>query len=207
MSDLPTVPSARDGETAYQKLVTRLIAIEVMVGKKEVEQLDACFFATGAVIEFLQMDAVAFRQGAARSLNVLMHALNDRIQGAKPALLYGLRPAAGAGAPRNLAAAVKRAQIILALDLLLVGGIPRQEASKWLASELESHAITLHKKPISAAVILRWRNERGGKSQSGSDRAYKILRAKRELRGMPENPEQARANARALILSLRSMGF
>jgi hypothetical protein len=100
-----------------------------------------------------------------------------------------------------------RAQIVLALEILLRARIAKQEAAKWLADELQRCGIKVKDKPILQQQILRWRDEKGGKSISGFDRCYRTLEAAVALGGWPAEPSTAKQYATDLIQVLKNKGF
>jgi hypothetical protein len=198
----------------YSKLMNSLLAVKAGVRNKIVDPLNAAFQAVRSVVLFLNSDPSCRKIGLTRELAILVWALNDASQGAKPPLFFN-RAKIASGPPTRLAESVLRAQVVLMFRMLLNAGITELEASRWLAAELKDLGV-MHKKTIrqpdgqliKPRQIVRWSSEVRGQSLSGSDEAY--LRLERdELRrhDWPTQPNQARRRVRGLLHSLVAMGF
>src|SRR5262249_18474801 len=94
--------------------------------------------ALSAVTGFLHADARVAEREAAVPLHRLMFAVQDRLRGAKPKLLFGPRGRKGAkGAPTYTSAVFLRSIVNAAFfGMRKLGGMSKDEAAKWLASEL-----------------------------------------------------------------------
>jgi hypothetical protein len=199
----------------YTKLMNSLFAVEVGVRNQIFDPLNAAFRAVRAVVLFLNSDPTCRKFGLTKELAIIVWALNDASQGAKPPLFFHRGKITDGGAPTRLAESVLRAQVILMFRTLLNAGITELEASRWLAAELKDLGV-MHKKtigrpdgqPIKPRQIVRWISEVGGQSLSGSDEAYLRLEGD-ELRrhDWQTQPNQARHRVRSLLHSLVAMGF
>ena len=184
--------------------------------------LEAGRQALVVVLRFLQQDPRIVRLGLNRSLVEVYRAVHDTLQGAKPPLFFkarinlaerrgalaGRKRVGDLGAPTHLSAVVRRAQMVLALEVLIKARIAKPEASKWLADELHRHGLTdATGKRVHPKSLLRWHAERGGKSIRGFDAAYKKLEATEIQRGWPTEPARARRRSAKLILVLKLSGF
>jgi hypothetical protein len=198
----------------YTKLMNSLFTVKVGVRNQIFDPLNAAFQAVQSVVLFLNSNPTCRKFGLTRELAILVWALNDASQGAKPPLFFN-RAKIGFGPPTRLAESILRSEVILMFRMLRNSGISELEASRWLAAELKESGV-MHKKTmrqpdgqqINPRQIVRWSSEVGGQSLSGSDEAYLRLEGD-ELRrhDWPTQPNQARRRVRSLLHSLVDMGF
>ena len=192
----------------YETLVSLLGKVKHAADEKKFDRLEAAYKALVLVIKFLQADPRINQRGSQGPLFELCCALQDLSQGAKPPLFFEYKRDSDQGAPTHLSAAVGRAQIVLALEILLRADIEKHEAAKWLADKLHRSGIRANDKSVQHKQVLRWRAEKGGKSVSGFDRCYRTLEAAEVAsRGWPADPSAARQRAAELIQALKKMGF
>jgi hypothetical protein len=91
-------------------------------------------------------------------------------------------------------------------------GINPENAAADVAKYLKHSGFTQRKTisnpsgEITAKQIVRWQEEKGRKSLSGSDESYKILSEALKQRTSPKTPEQARRRVRRLINELHGLG-
>jgi hypothetical protein len=193
----------------YGNLCEALQSIETAVEANTLDQLEAGKMALVAVLTFLNSDPEIVLKGSNRSLSIVLRTLNDVLGGGRPALLFE-RPSKG-GAPNYQSDTVLRAQIVLALELLLKAGLSRDEAGAWVARQLEKSKIRRAKGKhgsITAKEILRWRSEKGGKAPSGFDAAFTKLERRISRHDWPNEPKTAKQRAAALIHALKkNLGF
>jgi hypothetical protein len=187
-------------------LANALFVLKLRERKATMEPLDARILALNATILYLNANPLFARLELTALLASLAHALNDVSQGAKPGLIFACKRRGG-GRPRYLAKAVIRAQIVLIFEMLVRAGQDKQTASKWLASRLKKQHLLYGGRTIEAKQIVRWRSELNGKSLSGSDAAYRILKEGVDRGGWPVNPAEARNRAARLLKSPRFAGF
>src|SRR5262249_54381771 len=187
----------------------------------EIDALTASYDALCAVIGFLHEDARVPEREATRSLNRLMLALLDRLQRAKPKLLFDARDQEGRnGPPSYTSAVILRGYVNAAFIPLLEAGMSKQEAGNWLAFELARNGIRQpNGEEITASQIIRWRAERRAKSLKGSDEAFEwvvqgALRTMLERAGATQLPPTepidrigAQLGAQMFIHALRRCGF
>jgi hypothetical protein len=191
----------------YDLLISSLSALKFFQQAGEVDQLGAGIKALGLVIQYLNSNRLVGGLGLTRPLAQLAVALHDVGRGAKPALIFGRAPKVGRGVPTLTSKAGLRAQVNLMFDYVANGGLVREEAAKELAGTLKRTGIKENGKAITPKRILRWRQEIGGKSLSGSDRVYARLKAGAERRGWPKDLVSARRRVQRLIRALRAAGF
>jgi hypothetical protein len=184
----------------YAELVHNLDVIEKAL---ETDRLNASRLALIEILRFLNSDSKARK--ATRSLGTLLSAVHDVCQGARPSLLFD--HSAHSGPPTHRAAAVQRAQIVMAFECLVKSGEDKQSASEWIARKLTALRVLAKGKTVGAKEVLRWHYEGGAKSLSGYDKAYKILRSAEECRGWPSTPASGRNRAEALLKNLKASGF
>jgi len=189
------------------ELMDALLTVQARFDARELSQLAACQVALTCVISFLLRDKAASKKGAVRLLSTLQHALHDRINGAKPALLFAT-PAQKNGAPSHQSDAVRRAQFIFALEVLCKSGLPKKIAAHWLADEMRKRSICDTKgRTITKTVLLRWHSERNAKSLSGSDDAFRLLSRKLREKGWPRTEAEGYRTAASLLDALATVGF
>ena len=123
----------------YESLCHSLRSIEEAVEDHTLDQLVAGEKALAAVLTFLNSDPRIVLRGSNRSLSMVLRALNDILGGGRPSLLFE-RPSKG-GAPTDQAETVMRAQIVLALEMLLKAGVDKPEAGAWVAGQLQKFKI------------------------------------------------------------------
>jgi hypothetical protein len=200
----------------YEELIERLL--ELQRREPPLDYLGASFETLAAVCRFLNADARLVESEATRPLMRLQLALHDRRQGAKPSLFFHAPERLGAkGAPSYTSAVILRTMVNLAFLSLCEASWSQQEASRWLAAELEKASI---RQPnghfIDARAIVRWRAELGGKSLKGSDQAFAmfVLGAplgvqEKNLRDSdtPLTSSQAKSIAAVFIKLLKIVGF
>ena len=188
------------------ELTDALLLVQERFEANQLSDLAACQVALTCVISFLLRDETAAKRGAVRRLSALHHALNDRIKGAKPALLFAT-PTCG-GAPAHQSEGARRAQFILALEVLFRSGVPKETAAHWLSDEMRKRNICDSKGGnVSERVLLRWRSELGAKSLSGSDAAFRILSRPLEKSGWPSTQTDGYRKAASLLDSLAMLNF
>jgi hypothetical protein len=204
--------------TRYEELVKYLL--DLKQPEPLLDPLNESFAAITAVLHFLNADARLVQNEATKPLGRLQLALLDRLQGAKPKLLFDKPNRMGAeGAPSHTSSALLRARVNAAYLSLCESGMSQQEASGWVAAELKRCGIKQpNGRTVDPRTIARWRAEMGGKSPKGSDEAFAthVLGAQSSLRQMyPEpqsddkrlTPRQAKAAAAVFIKTLRIAGF
>src|SRR5262245_29821103 len=127
----------------YEALIERLSGIQRRMAAGEIDELAAGHDQLCAVIGFLHADVRVGEREAARPLNQLQFAIFDRLRGAKPKLLFGPRDRKGAtGAPTYTSAVVLRSVVNVGFFVLHeYGGMSKDEAAKWLASELARYRV------------------------------------------------------------------
>jgi hypothetical protein len=198
----------------YEELVEKLLELERRASSLEMDALTASYYALSAVIGFLHDDARILERGAARSLGRLLFAVLDRIQGARPKLLFG--PRGAKGAPSHTSAVVLRVLVNAAFLTLREGGMSKEKAANWLAKELKRGGIKQPTgKEISASEIIRWHAELGAKSLKGSDEAlawfiHGAQRTFEKAGGASETSfgwPEAQSAARVFIRLLWNVGF
>jgi hypothetical protein len=161
----------------YEALVEQLTKIQRRSAAREIDALAASYEALNAVTIFLHADVRIAEREAAVPLHRLMFSVLDRLRGAKPTLLFKARDRKGAqGAPTYTSAVVLRSIVDAAFFELRKGGMSRDEAGKWLKSELARYSVKQpNEKAITASDIIRWDAERGGKSLKGSDEVFALF--------------------------------
>jgi hypothetical protein len=162
----------------YEALIERLSEIQRRTAAGETDGLTASHEQLRAVIGFLHTDVRVGECEATRPLNQLQFAVFDLLRGAKPKLLFSPRDRKGAkGAPTVKSAVVLRSIVNVAFFVLHeYGGMSKDEAATWLASELARYGIKQpNGKAITARAIIRWGAERGGKSLKGSDEVFTLF--------------------------------
>jgi hypothetical protein len=170
---------------------------------RAVGTLRAAEVALQDLVFYLDSDRLLARLALTKNLKALLSALHDIRRGKKPSRIF---KAARGGVPTQLSKAALRGQSILMLEMLenILG---RTEASKWLASRLKEAGVKEDGKAITPSMIQRWRSEKGGKSLSGSDQAYDILRDRLEQVGWPANAKEAKIRVDAHIWALVAAGY
>lgn len=170
---------------ALQMLIEDLLGkLQANAEKMDDDPLAAAASALDCVIRFLGDADRLFGQDAdsdaVTPLWRLSSALRDLSRGAKPPLLFDRRRAAVRGAPTKTAENLTLRPIVLVAYEMLTrtaigtkGVFPPDAAARELESMLSRERIT-HRdgKPITARQIVRWSQELGGKSPTGSDAAY-----------------------------------
>lgn len=190
----------------YEMLVSNLAEIKEATDSSGIIPLEAARRALIQVLAFLNKDGRIVRQGLNNSLFQIYRAVHDLSQGGKPPLFYKQKLGhPKGGAPTHQSNAVARAQIVLSLEVLFKAGIPKEEASKWLAGELYRLGINgARGNRVQSKDLLRWYYEKGGKSPSGFDAAYERLEDGEMRRGWQTEPKEARKRAALLILRLKN---
>jgi integrase len=196
----------------YEALIEKLIDIEQ---RAEIDPLSASCEALCEVIEFLAADKRARERETTRSLVRLALAVFDRLQGARPRLLFDAR-GKKSGAPISTSATFLRAPVNAAFHTLRKAGMSREEAGKLVAKELDLNGIKQpNGKEIAARVVMRWGGELRGKSPTGSDEFFaRYLHGVMLVNGgqapqddAPLDRETAKAAARLFVRGLRLQGF
>jgi hypothetical protein len=203
----------------YEALVEQLLEIERRTSSLEIDDLTSSFEALNAVLDFLSDPQLVERE-ATRPLWRLMFALHDRMQGAKPKLFFETPDRKVAkGAPSYTSAVILRSLVNSAFLSLREGGLSKEEASTWLAAELDQSGITQpNGRAVDARTIVRWRAELGGKSPKGSDwvfekfvqgapRAFEKAGYQHSQAGAPLDPPKAKMVAQHLVKLIRAAGF
>ena len=199
---------------SYEELLLKLKAVQELPDAADNNDLHEAIEALSVVIAFLTANHDVHQNRLALPLEKLFLALCDVLNGGKPAMLDVRK----AGKPRRDTEAVKRAELIIMLEMLRDARVEKPAA--WLAANLKAAGVEdtseekgerkedrIKGKTITPAKLERWRSEIYGKSLKGTDEAYECLLRRDKKWGKRLSPGHAKFIVRNRIWSLLEKGF
>jgi hypothetical protein len=170
----------------------------------------AITLATEAAVRLIDEDPTV-EVGETEPLALLVHALNDLMEGGKPPLLQPRKRSKDGkptgGRPTNTASHLARGIITHCFEPLAKTGINLQEAAQFIADECNKIGLKLDGQTPDARTVLRWRRETGGAAPVLATDMHKRLAASAALQRDALSTDEARQYVQCVLRTLASGGF
>jgi hypothetical protein len=206
-------------EERYGDLTKALRILCERIEKEKIAPLNAGYMSLAIIVHFLQEDVGMRQLRSTKSLFSLHRNIYDLLKGTRAPMFYRqndsgvIRKNSKDNVPIDTSIALFRAQVVLAVELLINAGMRTKEAALLVARELKHRGIHPTRSAsqskeggVEATQVSRWYYEKSGhkhKQITGFAEAYGVLVRDKPKESWPVGIEKAKEHASHLLVQLK----